>query len=227
MVNRADIEAIGKDISLAIGRDIKIKYPPSLGYSGGGGASTGILTCEDSSTTFFAKVGGMHSYDMLKAEYAGIRDIYDTKTIRVPKPICYGIHDSTSYAIFEKLAFGGRSNDREYARKLCLMHQCCSPNGMFGYHINNTIGATFQPNVCTPTWAEFWDTHRLGHMLTLAKRDGAVFSYEQEVRAKVKEILQKHDCKPSLVHGDLWSGNQGCLTDGEPVIFDPAVYVST
>jgi fructosamine-3-kinase len=29
---------------------------------------------------------------------------------------------------------------------------------------------------------------------------------------------------PSLLHGDLWSGNAGRLPDGTPVVFDPAVY---
>lgn len=29
---------------------------------------------------------------------------------------------------------------------------------------------------------------------------------------------------PSLLHGDLWSGNVAFARDGEPVIFDPAVY---
>ena len=28
----------------------------------------------------------------------------------------------------------------------------------------------------------------------------------------------------SLLHGDLWGGNWGATADGEPVIFDPAVY---
>jgi protein-ribulosamine 3-kinase len=29
---------------------------------------------------------------------------------------------------------------------------------------------------------------------------------------------------PSLLHGDLWRGNAGFTSDGEPVIFDPACY---
>jgi fructosamine-3-kinase len=29
---------------------------------------------------------------------------------------------------------------------------------------------------------------------------------------------------PSLLHGDLWSGNYAAVAGGEPVIFDPAVY---
>jgi protein-ribulosamine 3-kinase len=29
---------------------------------------------------------------------------------------------------------------------------------------------------------------------------------------------------PSLLHGDLWSGNIGVDTQGQPVMFDPAPY---
>ena len=32
-----------------------------------------------------------------------------------------------------------------------------------------------------------------------------------------------NEIKPSLLHGDLWSGNIGSA-DGKPSIFDPAVY---
>lgn len=33
-----------------------------------------------------------------------------------------------------------------------------------------------------------------------------------------------HEPSPSLLHGDLWGGNAGFDSAGEPVIFDPAVY---
>jgi len=35
-----------------------------------------------------------------------------------------------------------------------------------------------------------------------------------------------HAPRPSLIHGDLWSGNWGCTADGAPVIFDPAASIS-
>jgi protein-ribulosamine 3-kinase len=40
----------------------------------------------------------------------------------------------------------------------------------------------------------------------------------------VWRLLEGHEPAPSLVHGDLWSGNAGFLPDGVPVMFDPAVY---
>ena len=32
-----------------------------------------------------------------------------------------------------------------------------------------------------------------------------------------------HAARPSLIHGDLWSGNWGMLADGTPLVWDPAV----
>jgi len=42
--------------------------------------------------------------------------------------------------------------------------------------------------------------------------------------ASVAELLDGHAPEASLLHGDLWSGNASFLTDGTPVIFDPATY---
>ena len=40
----------------------------------------------------------------------------------------------------------------------------------------------------------------------------------------ILELLAGHQPQPSLVHGDLWSGNASVTVDGEPIIFDPATY---
>ena len=45
----------------------------------------------------------------------------------------------------------------------------------------------FQPNKWTDTWADFWDEHRLGHMLKLCKREGADFANQDALRKKVSE----------------------------------------
>jgi len=37
------------------------------------------------------------------------------------------------------------------------------------------------------------------------------------------EDLEPGSIQPSVLHGDLWSGNIGSV-NGEPTIFDPAVY---
>jgi len=219
------LETIGKDISKALNAE----YVPTKwlgGYGGGSGVGTGTIT-DVSGTRYFVKQGSLSDYDMLNAEYEGILEIYQTKTMRVPRPICIGRSSHSAHVVFEYLDFGGSGSEVTQAERLCAMHRVTSPNGMFGWKIDNTIGATPQPNAYHETWADFWDTQRLGHMLDFAKRKGASIKQERELRDKVKGILSSHQCVPSLVHGDLWSGNQGFLLNGDPVIYDPAVYVSS
>jgi fructosamine-3-kinase len=42
--------------------------------------------------------------------------------------------------------------------------------------------------------------------------------------ASLDVFFSDHRPRPSLLHGDLWSGNAGVDRGGTPVIFDPAVY---
>ena len=225
MFSELVLSSISKEISDATNEKFVASFSSS-GSGGGGGASVGTIKDENTNQEYFVKMASAGSgYEMLNAEYLGIKEMYDSNTIRVPQPICRGSTDFNSFVVFEKLSMGGTSNPTEAGLKLAKMHKTYSKNGQYGWKIPNTIGATAQPNTWTEAWPEFWDKYRLGHMLSLAKRDGATFSNERELREKVKKILELHvNCKPSLVHGDLWSGNQAYTNDGDCVIFDPATY---
>jgi len=39
-----------------------------------------------------------------------------------------------------------------------------------------------------------------------------------------RQCLSRHHPTPVLLHGDLWAGNKAYLTDGRPILFDPASY---
>ncbi|MEG3902242.1 fructosamine kinase family protein [Microcoleus sp. B4-C5] len=97
--------------------------------------------------------------------------------------------------------------------------------GGFGWDINNTIGSTIQINNWTANWAEFWAEHRIGYQLKLAKRRGGHFPKGERLLEMIPELLAGYEPQPSLVHGDLWGGNAGVTSAGEPVIFDPAAYL--
>ena len=74
-------------------------------------------------------------------------------------------------------------------------------------------------------WCQFFTRQRLlpQYKTALARgyRDALAPQFEQ-LLPHLPERLN-HAPKPSLLHGDLWSGNQGYRRDGAPVIFDPAV----
>jgi fructosamine-3-kinase len=58
----------------------------------------------------------------------------------------------------------------------------------------------------------------------LAKRKGWRSNIpEEKVYKALSRFFDDYQPQPSMVHGDLWGGN-AAFVDGEPVIFDPALY---
>ncbi|MFM6121912.1 MAG: fructosamine kinase family protein, partial [Sphaerospermopsis kisseleviana] len=163
--------------------------------------------------------------EMFAAEMLGLQQMYETKTIRVPKPVCWGNTNNSSYIVLEWLEMNGGNNKswQQMGRNLAEMHKTISKKG-FGWDLNNTIGSTPQINTWKSDWREFYTEHRLGYQFQLAKRKGGRFPLAEKLLAAIPELLANHHVEPALVHGDLWGGNAGFTVDGEPVIFDPATY---
>jgi fructosamine-3-kinase len=226
-------EYLNRRVSEALGKSVNLKEESSpFGFSGGGGAFTSTAIDQNSDGTKYFVKSATNKIDMLRAEYLGVKEIAETETIRVPTPIAFGEHRSRAFAVFEFLQFcrgNGKSADYEMGQQLARMHRCTSPKGLgFGFHVNNTIGATFQPNLpWRDNWPDFWEEHRLNHMLRLCHNIGFDDKKIDALRTKTRELLSSHHPVPSLVHGDLWGGNAGyCKDNGKvvPVIFDPASY---
>lgn len=174
---------------------------------------------------YFVKINQANQEAMFAAEALGLKQIHATKTIRVPEPICWGIAEKSSYLVLEWLEFGGGNSQswEKMGQNLAHLHQV-SLSDRFGWHCNNTIGSTPQINTISNNWADFFAHQRIGYQLRLAKERGGNFPDEDQVIPAISEILSQHQPHPSLVHGDLWSGNAAITVDGEPVILDPATY---
>ncbi|WP_013324895.1 fructosamine kinase family protein [Gloeothece verrucosa] len=175
--------------------------------------------------TYFVKINHASQVEMFEAEALGLKQMLATQTILVPKPICWGMTDRSSYLVLEWLEFG-RGNSESWqamGQKLALMHKA-GGSSRFGWERNNTIGSTPQINTWTENWAEFFAEYRIGYQLKLARKRGANLPDATQVIPFVKEFLGDRKPNPSLVHGDLWSGNAAVTTSGEPVILDPATY---
>ena len=174
---------------------------------------------------YFLKLNEASRVSMFEAEALGLREMADSQTIRVPRPVCWGTADGSAYIVMEWLEMGYGSRDAWSAmgQQLANMHQTTSSKG-FGWHQNNTIGFIPQMNPWTESWAEFWRDHRIGYQLKMARKRGGHFPRQDEFLQAIPELLKDHDPQPSLVHGDLWSGNAAVMKDGMPIIFDPATY---
>jgi fructosamine-3-kinase len=99
----------------------------------------------------------------------------------------------------------------------------------FGWYRHNFIGSLPQANDLSQTWSDFWRDRRLEPQLRLARDRGSLVGSQGEV---FDELLHRMEeamegacpAGPSLLHGDLWSGNYYPGPDGAPVLIDPAVY---
>jgi fructosamine-3-kinase len=175
--------------------------------------------------TYFVKTNQASQLEMFEAEALGLKQMQATQTIRVPTPICWGVADNASYLVLEWLEFGSGTTQawEEMGRKLAAMHQA-QVASRFGWERNNTIGSTPQINTPTERWADFFAEHRISYQLQLAARRGGNFPDSTQVVEAVRDCLSDRALQPSLVHGDLWSGNAAVMESGEPVILDPATY---
>lgn len=88
----------------------------------------------------------------------------------------------------------------------------------FGWHRDNVIGPLPQANPWTPSWPAFYVEHRLSPYLD--DLPSTVATRLQRAMDGPLPALLDHDVAPSLVHGDLWSGN---IVAGRWLI-DPAVH---
>ena len=213
-------------IAARIAEQTGTPFHPRTPSSIGGGCINQALKLSDGERHWFVKTNEADRLDMFEAEAEGLNAIADTHAIGVPRALCSGISGDRSYLVTDYIEQGRQRHDSQAkaGRQLADMHR--SSAQQFGWHRDNTIGATHQPNDWTADWIDFWREHRLGFQLQLAARRG----YAGRLQSSGEQLLARFDSlidhapAPSLLHGDLWSGNITFDIDANPMIFDPAVY---
>jgi fructosamine-3-kinase len=173
---------------------------------------------------FFAKLNNRSdSLAMFTAEADALAAIAATDVIRVPQSIAHGESDGTAFLVLEYLPMGGRGSFAELGTALAALHAVTSQH--FGWHRDNFIGATPQQNTLVQDWPVFYRDQRLGYQIELAQRNGLALPGADRLLDHIHLLFDSYRPQPSLLHGDLWSGNVSFLsTSWEPVLFDPACY---
>jgi len=193
----------------------------------GGGCINECHVIRGRGRAFFVKLNSPERAEMFSAEAAGLHEIARTKTVRVPEPVCHGASPAACWLALEHLELRS-GDDRSMARlgrALACMHRVTGER--YGWHRDNTIGATPQVNTRSGNWLAFWHERRLGYQLQLAGskgHSGRLVAAGERLLGALPSFFHGYTPPPSLLHGDLWSGNVGMETSGDPVIYDPAVY---
>ncbi len=214
---------ICRHITAATGRPFRVRREREVA----GGCINRTLIVDGDAGRYFVKLNRPALADMFEAEAAGLEEIRKSDTVRSPRPLCWGATEDASYLVLQHVTLraGTGASQRRLGEQLANLHRCTRP--CFGWDRNNTIGATPQVNTQTQDWVVFWRRHRLGFQLELAARNG----YHGTLQRQGDRLLQKLEAffdsyrpLPSLLHGDLWGGNFAMDDEGNPVIYDPAVY---
>ncbi len=216
-----------EEIAAAIGHATGEAFAVEQAAGVGGGCINTAWRLEGAGRRYFVKLNAAEQLDMFEAEAQGLREMADTGTVRVPEPIAWGTSGVQAYLAMEYLPTGPETSVamERFGRELARMHRHTQPR--FGWHRDNTIGSTPQVNTPSADWSAFWRAQRLGFQLELAARNGYRGSLQRKGEALLDSfpgLFRGHSPAPSLLHGDLWSGNCAVGADGAPLIFDPAVY---
>ena len=114
---------------------------------------------------------------------------------------------------------------RDCAERFARMHDATWES--FGLECDTVIGGLPQPNPPTDRWLDFFAEHRLLHTAREAERAGRL---PADLRKRVEALASSLDRwliepdRPSLIHGDAWSGN--ILTNNGRLValIDPAIH---
>ena len=215
------------DIAAQISASTGIPFAVKKIAAVGGGCINENYCIESNGQSFFVKLNSAGNLPMFEAEAAGLQEIYNSRTLRVPVPVCWEKNEANAWLVLEYLEMGstGRSGAMSLGQGLAAMHRFSS--GKFGWVRDNTIGTTPQVNKFSSDWIQFWREHRLGYQLRLAQANGYTGKLQalgEQLMAELAVFFPGSPPVPSLLHGDLWSGNYAFDSAGQPVLFDPAVY---
>ena len=203
---------------------------------------------------FFMKTGrGKDAEVMFRGEHASLNAIHNSVPSLCPASFAEGTLEdgSGAFLVTDFLDMSGstggtgeKGSGLSLAAKLAKLHTTPAPipegypEPMFGFDVPTCCGDTEQPNDYNRSWADFYANNRL---LAILKKSERTNGKDASLRALVEKtaretvprlIGDRHlnggkGVTPTVVHGDLWSGNKGRGRIGgqgavEDVVFDPS-----
>lgn len=190
---------------------------------------SGICTLKDSTKIFCKYSTESNGKAILRAEKQGLEALQNTDVISIPEILCF--YDDPDFVLLglEWLDTGiwTEHTQSDFGERLATLHRD-HRSELYGFQRNNFIGGNLQCNSKMDQWGDFFVSQRIKPQQRLGKENGWISSVLNnkidEYTEKLKDSLNALSIFPSLLHGDLWSGNAICSSHGTPYLIDPAVY---
>lgn len=192
-----------------------------------GGSINKAYKIDTTEETYFLLVQPGSTQSFYDAEVAGLKLFEDHKIIG-PHVIHTGELDGDAYLLLSYLDEGHTGDQAKLGKMVAKMHKVTSPSGKYGFDYATEMDDVVFSNNWTETWYEQYMTQRVDYLYEKIEEAGYWNAEEEQLANDVynimTETLSRHESHPSLLHGDLWSGNYMFLTDGSPALFDPAPF---
>jgi protein-ribulosamine 3-kinase len=176
---------------------------------------------------FFLKTNKAATFPgLFEKEKQGLEFLAGQRVITVPRVLYCGTYEDDQLLVLEWVHPGPKNDSfwKKFGEQLAQLHKCTHSH--FGFTHNNYMGALPQENQATDSWVDFFIHHRLAPQIEMAITNSLLSKKETDSFNRLYKKLDTifNEEKPSLLHGDLWSGNYMSNENSEPVLIDPAVY---
>ena len=219
--------AVEQALARAIGAPVRILGRTPLA----GGSINDTVRLDTSDGAFVVKIHRRAPARMFQTEADGLDALRTSGTsLVIPRVITVGPDDpgASSFLLLEYLAPGRHCAgfDEALGRGLAELHRATAER--FGFATDNYCGATPQPNPWTDRWVDFYAESRLGYQLRRAAEDALLSRGDRQriesLIGRLGDWINEPESGPSLIHGDLWSGNLHADHNGRPALIDPAAH---
>ena len=191
----------------------------------GGCISNAYEIILDSNESLFLKINSSLD-DLFIKEANGLNELKKAKEVRVPQVKLV----EKEFILLEMIKSNSKKKTfwEDFGKSFARMHKFS--NDKFGFYEDNYIGSNPQKNINNENlnWTDFYFNNRILFQYKLTEKNGYATSELKSginfIESSISKILSGSEEPPSLLHGDLWSGNFMVDDNGDACIIDPAVY---
>lgn len=193
----------------------------------GGGSINYAYRLNTSIGEYFLKYNLAETYPgMFESEAKGLDILKATNSIYIPGVKLVGSSGQYSFILMQYVKESTKQKNYWgiFAEQLAQLHSV--KHEYYGLDHNNYIGSLHQDNQQDVDLINFLITKRLEPLVRMAIDAHLLNSSDQNHfnSLYIRLINEIPIEEPTLIHGDLWSGNLITESNGLPCLIDPAVY---